>query len=227
MKVLGFDTAQAACSVALWHDGEIAAAAFRRLERGHAEHLLPMAEALRRDGGFAYADVDAFAATVGPGTFAGVRIALSAARAFGLANQKPVIGITTLEAIAAAVEEDCEGPLVAAIDARRGEVYVQVFGPGPAPSTEPQRVALAALGAALPQGALCAAGTGAELVCGVLPTARRWRGPGENPEPLPEARFVATLAARALAEQGPDAFTEPPSPLYLRPPDARLPGPRA
>ena len=100
------------------------------MERGHAEALMPLLQRLiaRQEGGFA--SLDRIAVSVGPGSFTGLRVAISAARAIALGTGKPCVGVTTLSAYAAPVVAAGVGTLVAtAIDARHNHVYLQVFGP--------------------------------------------------------------------------------------------------
>ena len=121
MKVLAFDTALGACSVAAWSEGEILAARHQRLERGHAEALMPMVEAVRAEAGLAYDEFDLIAVTVGPGTFTGLRIGLAAARGLALASGVALVGLTTLEVVAWGIPEQVRGadPVLAVHDARR------------------------------------------------------------------------------------------------------------
>jgi tRNA threonylcarbamoyladenosine biosynthesis protein TsaB len=225
MQILAVDTAQAACSVALWRDGEIVGSRFRLLEKGHAEALLPMVEELRRDTNFRFEGCDAFAATIGPGTFAGIRVGLSAVRAFALAHKRPVVGIGTLRAIAASFEASGSTNIGAVIDARRDEVYFQAFTNDLEALSEPQKLPLEELHDHMPLGAVVLVGTGANLAMEILAKSEFeiGTGPGGNPTPYPDARKVAQLAAIDLADKGADAFRVPPAPLYLRRPDAKLP----
>ena len=218
MKVLAFDTALAACSAAVWADGEVLASAYERLERGHAEALMPMVEAVRTETGLAYDELDLLAVTIGPGTFTGLRIGLAAARGLSLASGLPLAGVTTLEAVAAAVDEEVHGsgPVLAVLDARLGQVYAQVFGPDLNPITDPSIVAARAAGNLVPDGQGMVVGTGARLVHAALAGAM----PGLRFPPVPALPHAATVA-RLAARAGPAAG--PPKPLYLRPPDARLP----
>ena len=95
--------------------------------RGHAEALIPMVHGVvgRTEG---FAALDRIATTVGPGSFTGLRVAISAGRAFALALHKPCVGVSTLAAIAAPhiLEEDGQA-VASAIDARHGQVYFQLF----------------------------------------------------------------------------------------------------
>src|SRR5690606_4608832 len=104
--------------------------------KGNAERLLPAIEQTREAAGIALESLDGIAATIGPGSFTGIRTALATARGLGLALGRPVWGITTTEALGVAASRP-QRATVAAIDARRDELYLQVFaaadaGLGPA-----------------------------------------------------------------------------------------------
>ncbi len=219
MNVLALDTATAACSVALWSDGAVLARRFTAMARGHAEALLPMVEAVMAEARVAYADLDLVATTVGPGTFTGLRVGLAAARGLALAGGLPIVGVTTLEALAhGTVSEQRRGqPVAAALDARRGEVYLQVFDARLAPLGS--AVAVAPADAALPAGPLALVGDGAPLLVAALIGVRNDLEVLQAPR-FPDAAAVAALASRRFAMEGAPA---PPRPLYLRPHGARLP----
>ncbi len=216
MRVLAFDTALAACSAAVLEDDRLLAQQHAAMSRGQAERLLPMIEAVRDEAGLALADIDLICVTVGPGTFTGVRIGIAAARGLALANGAPVLGQTTCEAIAGNVATFGQDPILVAMDARRGEVYLQAFGPGPealGPPVLRPRDDIADM--APPAGGLVV-GSAAEQVLPALPGARL-----ADASPLPSAACFGRFAARrfAAARPGPEL-----APLYLRAPDARLPG---
>src|SRR5690606_22283356 len=131
----------------------------------------------------------------------------------------PIVTLTTLEAIAANVAKpDGSGSaaIVAAIDARRGEVYVQAFGPGLEPRDEPRVAAVEEAAAGLPAGPVVVAGTAARLV-GAAAGHRSALSAAAADRDLPRAAVFAAAAARRL----PDALL--PLPLYLRTPVAKLP----
>ncbi len=226
MKILGFDTAMGACSAALWSDGDIVARRFALLERGHAEALVPMLEEVRAAaGGLAYQDVDYIAVTVGPGTFTGIRVGLATARGLGLAAARPVIGITTLEAIAAAAiasESQHFDVTLAVIDARRNEVYAQAFDSGSEPLWPPALLSLEAAAERISEGKVLLAGTGAQAVAARLGDAGRVCRLAGQEYLRPDAVDVVRRAALRI-EAAPGKTWLPPSPLYIRPPDARLP----
>lgn len=224
MKLLAMDTASAACSVALFADGEIATVRGEAMERGHAEALVPMVAAVLAEaraccpGGFA--DLDAMAVTVGPGAFTGVRIGLAAAGAMAAAAGLPIVGLSTLEVVAAAQPEDA-APLLVALDSKRTDVYAQLFGAASdGPLAAPKAILPDAIPALLPPGPLALAGDAADAVAAVLQISGRVfsRLAGHD---RPEAPVLARLAAARIERDGPPAA--PPRPLYLRPPDVTLP----
>lgn len=218
MKILTIDTATGACSAALMDGETVVAHRFVVMARGHAEALLPMVETVMAEAGVAYKDLDLIATTVGPGTFIGLRIGLAAARGLGVAGDLPVVGVTTLEALAHGVDRETRHgrTVVAALDARRGEIYVQTFDEHLAPLAPP--VAQPAEAVDLPAGPLVIVGSGAALVKASLD-----RDNGDifvDETRLPDAAVVAALAGQRF---DPSLPTPPPEPLYLRDSGARLP----
>lgn len=216
MKILAVETCLGACSAALLRDGEILAHRFEAMERGHAEALAPMVEDALR--GHDIATLDRLAVTVGPGTFTGQRVGLSFLRGLRLTLNRPLTGVTSLEAMAAAACAETGMSRAAAIhDARRDEAYLSLVdnGVASAPAVLPFARAIAAIQAF---GPCVLAGTGA-------PAASEALGEGFVLSTIrqPDALFVARLAA-ARPAPAPDA--PPPAPLYLRAPDAKLPGGR-
>jgi tRNA threonylcarbamoyladenosine biosynthesis protein TsaB len=119
MRFAAFETSSEWCSVALSIDGEIAAVE-RRAGHRHSELALPMLEELLSGAQLKPADLQAVAFGAGPGSFTGLRIACGMAQGLALARDLPVIGISSLEAIA---QESGESRVVACIDARMREVY--------------------------------------------------------------------------------------------------------
>jgi tRNA threonylcarbamoyladenosine biosynthesis protein TsaB len=205
-------------------DGErVLAHRFEVRTRGHAEALMPMLSAVMAEAGVTPATLGALAVTIGPGTFTGLRVGLAAARGLALARALPLVGVTTLEAVAAPVAARDGETIAAAFDARRGEIYLQVFDAAHAPVCEPMIVALDAALAHLPGASFVAVGTGAALVAEMLATKGLACRLAEN-APQPDALAVAKIAHARLAAHGPDRFRAAPAPLYLRAPDAKLPG---
>lgn len=127
MKLLAFETATEACSVALWLDGEVIER-FEVAPRRHAELALPWADALLADAGIARTALDAIAVGRGPGAFTGVRLAIAIAQGIALGLDRPVVAISTLAALALpAARQSPRAGVLAAIDARMGELYVGAF----------------------------------------------------------------------------------------------------
>lgn len=198
-------------------DGAIIAARHVAMLRGHAEALLPMVEEIMAEAGVAYSALDLIAATVGPGAFTGLRVGLAAARGLALAGGLPIIGVTTLEALAHGADKRGERSVVAMLNARRGEVYYQAFDPALAPLGPPRVGAAEAI--VLPKGPVLLVGDGAAL----LPAARDGNS-GDIviiPSLLPDAAVVAGIAAARFDPAAPPE--RPPEPFYLRASGARKP----
>ncbi|WP_207480581.1 tRNA (adenosine(37)-N6)-threonylcarbamoyltransferase complex dimerization subunit type 1 TsaB [Arenibaculum pallidiluteum] len=221
MRVLALDSATGACSVAVTDAGRVLARRDAVQDRGQAEILMPMVEAALAEAGIGYDGLDRLAVTVGPGTFTGLRIALAAARGLALATARPLVGITTFEALAAAVPEALRPgrTLVVAVDSRRAEPYVQAFGTGLAPLGPPAMELPGQV--VLPGGPLLLAGDGVALLAPALE--------GRDVAAVEAVRHPDAAVIARLAETR-DAPTAPPAPFYLRSPDVTLPrppGPRA
>jgi tRNA threonylcarbamoyladenosine biosynthesis protein TsaB len=222
VTILAFDTAQGALSAALLGGrGEKLAHHFELRTRGHAEALLPLLDHVLREAGLRPDDLKALAVTVGPGTFTGLRAGLAAARGFALARALPLVGVTTLEAVAEPVQLDEDETLAVSFDAKRGEIYLQLFNAALLPLSNPQLVELADAAGLMPRTRLVLAGTGAQLLQQSLarPDCRISSAAAQ-----PDALSIARIAQARLKAQGLDAFRVAPSPLYLRAPDAKLPG---
>ena len=225
MKLLAIDTATDACSAAVLADDAIVAARRELMVRGHAEALMPMVQdvmtAAAGECPNGYADLQMFAVTVGPGAFTGVRIGLAAARAMGLAAGRPVVGLTTLEVVAAA-QGPCDLPLLIALETKRSDFYVQLFDADGAPCGNPAALAAAEVATLLPDGPVAVAGDAA----GRLAQALAGRADGLvslSGSAHPDATIVARLAAAHWAAGPPPPDHPPPRPLYLRPPDVTPP----
>lgn len=126
MKILAVDTSSFPASAAVSEDGVILGEYIIRNQRKHSQNILPMTEALFDMLDMNISEIDAFAVTVGPGSFTGLRIGISTVRAFAQATGKPVVGINTLEALSYNLA--CtKGVIMPLIDARRNEVYCAAY----------------------------------------------------------------------------------------------------
>jgi tRNA threonylcarbamoyladenosine biosynthesis protein TsaB len=212
MKVLALHSATACCAVALWSDGVIVAHESVAMDRGQAEALVPMIGATMGAAGAGYADLDRLAVTVGPGTFTGLRIGLATARGLALATGLPLVGVTTLAALANAAnpEDITDGALLAAIETKRTDLYVQRFADRTTPSSEPAAVAPEALADWAGDGPHTVIGDAAARAAAALEAAGR-EARLSTAAGQPDARAVAAIAAaRPVAAGDPS-----PRPLYL------------
>lgn len=222
MKTLVIDTALGACTCAVSDGPRLLAWRSEVMSKGHAEKIgglvrdvVAEAEAGGLTGGFEA--LDRIGVTVGPGSFTGLRVGLAFAQGLGASLGRPVVGISTLSALAWSADQG-EGLTAAIIDARRGQVYLQAFRDG-APDGEAQALDLDAA-----RGWLDRSGPYAGRLTG--------SGAGLLSETVGEVAVNPTPEALAALTQRADPETAPPLPLYLRAPDAtpptRLPGqPRA
>ncbi len=126
MKILALDTATKSGSVAITEDETVLAESFLNLDVTHSETLLPALRDLLDKTGLAMRSINLFAVTLGPGSFTGVRIGVSTVKGFAFAMEKPVVGVSTLEAVAMNFSHTPHviNPI---LDARRGEVYTAAF----------------------------------------------------------------------------------------------------
>ena len=219
MLLIAIDTAGPDCAVAIARadggEAEILARIGERIGRGHAERLMPMIEAALAEADAAFADLDRIAVTTGPGSFTGVRIGVAAARALALALDIPAVGIGSLDAIAfPLVHAQGAGTVVAALDAKRGEIYALAKDLSSGETLIPA--------AALPVDTLAAQlsrahqplmliGAAAPIVAAAL--AGHDVSIAATPD-APAIEDVARLGFRA-------ADTGPPVPLYVRGADAK------
>jgi tRNA threonylcarbamoyl adenosine modification protein YeaZ len=202
--ILSFDTAGPWCAAAVL-DGAGVLARAEPMERGQAERLMPMLVEMLAEAGVGWRGLAAIGCGVGPGNFTGVRISVATARSLALALGVPAVGVTLFEAVA----EGLPLPCLVALDARRGESYVQRFGLGDGAA------ALVPEGTTVPLEGLAAVTGSAGWLDDVTGPERR-----EMPAPEAIAAAIARLAGARLA--GGEA-PAPPAPLYLRPADAAPP----
>lgn len=218
MKLLVIDTALGLCTAAVSTGARIVARS-EPMARGHQEALAPLAEAVMELAELDFAGLDGIGVTVGPGSFTGLRVGLAFAQGLGAALDRPVVGLSSLDALAGSVVPDGR-PVAAVIDARRGQVYVRLFDgagiPLDAAGATPLNGLAGRLDGAEQRGRLV--GTGASLAADVAPGWAAVALAGPTPEALIQ------LTGTALSRGG----VEAPRPQYLRAPDAtpptRLPG---
>ncbi|WP_283138657.1 tRNA (adenosine(37)-N6)-threonylcarbamoyltransferase complex dimerization subunit type 1 TsaB [Rhizohabitans arisaemae] len=215
MLVLAFDTATPAVTVAL-HDGRRTLAESTVIDaRRHGELLMPGVSAVLGDAGVAREEITHIAVGTGPGPYTGLRVGLMTAQALATALGVSSYGVCTLDVLA--YESGLTGPFLVATDARRKEVFwaeyagqrTRVRGPAvDRPGDVP--------------GDLPILGYGAKLYPEAVGAARIVAGAPEHPS----AAALAALAAEEIAAgRTAGAVLTDPRPIYLRRPDAKIPGP--
>ena len=219
--ILAIDTTLGACSAALIKDENLLACKREVRARGHVERLLPMIDEVCVASGVKVAELDQIAVTIGPGTFAGVRIGLSAAKGMGLALDIPIIAITTLEVLAYQYARECidfSGNVAIAIDARRGEVYLQLFEIEKGTCSvisQPKAVSVQSIKDIIGDHISLIIGSACELLKELnIDCVQGYK--------CPEAEYVAKMAVE-LSQRA--VVSDDVSPLYLRAPDAVKPAP--
>lgn len=223
MNILALDTSMGNCGAAvLLSDGttERTVLCEERMARGHAEALMPMIDEAMQGAGIGFADLDLIAATLGPGSFTGVRIAIAAARGFALVTQAKLWGTDSLTVMARAALTTgaikSGQPFAVAVDARGDQLYLGLYDGDGCKLDGPMLAEVDAAAAMLGDIAL-AVGSGAAH----LAEAARRRGgdlDARCPELQPGAAALAELAREA------DETLPTLSPLYLRSPDAKRQG---
>ncbi len=236
MLVLALDSANRTASAALWrtaqgHGNERIAASGVLLGCGalntdeyKADHLVSVVSRLLEDHRLSYQHLDLLAVNRGPGSFTGVRSAVALARGLALAAALPVLGVTSMAAIAASIPADDDGgrSLMVVQDARRNEVYAQPFDGGRRPIDEVRSLPPEEVADIVATGSWRLAGSGGSLV-------RAHLDDRDDIAMVAGATLDAAAVARAAVRRL--AAGEAPTtgfalhPLYIRPPDARPPAP--
>ncbi|GAB2490686.1 tRNA (adenosine(37)-N6)-threonylcarbamoyltransferase complex dimerization subunit type 1 TsaB [Arenimonas alkanexedens] len=213
MKLLAIETSTEACSVAIYVDGEVHAR-HELAPRLHTQRVLPWADELLAAAGLRKSQLDAIAVGRGPGAFTGVRLGIAIVQGLALALDRPVLPISTLAVLAMQGQGE---DILAAIDARMGEVYLGAFrreadGLVTAVGDE---VIVPPAQANAPSGSVYGVGTGFSAEQGALAARLGASLRGFDAAALPRAADLARLAARAFTRGeaiAPDAL----EPAYLR-----------
>jgi tRNA threonylcarbamoyladenosine biosynthesis protein TsaB len=211
MRVLAIETSSEHCSVALQQGGEVLSHTELAGQK-HSEILLARIDRLLADAGCGLQDLDGIAFGAGPGSFTGVRIAASVAQGLALGLELPVMPVCTLEALAEASNHD---RVACALDARLDEVYFAAYQRSGEKWQAIIEPCLSVIGELplLPGEGWSGVGSGFAILEGEL--TRHLQLAQTRPEQFPEARAIAALGARMLANGGGlDAAAA--QPIYLR-----------
>jgi tRNA threonylcarbamoyladenosine biosynthesis protein TsaB len=217
MRVLAIETSTSSASVALVEGGRLV------LERSHprpkqsAERLLPMLAELLAEAGWRRSEIERIGVAIGPGSFTGLRVGIACAQGLALGLGVPLVGVTSLRAMARLVPDSIPGVRCPVLDARRREVFVGGYDAGPMtpellePEALPVEDAMARLAARL-AGPLVWIGSGLTLL-GVPPTF------SSTETETPSAHAVGLLAGEL------DPAGSPALAVYVRDAGATLPQP--
>jgi tRNA threonylcarbamoyladenosine biosynthesis protein TsaB len=217
LKLLAIETSTEACSVAVYVDGEVRER-HELAPRRHTQLVLPWADELLAEAGLRKSQLDAIAVGRGPGAFTGVRLAIAIVQGLALALDRPVLPVSTLAVLAMQGQGE---DILAAIDARMGEVYLGQFRRTPDGLLEAAspEVIVPPAQASLPATPVHGVGTGFGFGFGAESAALVARLgaslSGYDASALPRAADLARLAAAAFARGeaiAPDAL----EPAYLR-----------
>jgi tRNA threonylcarbamoyl adenosine modification protein YeaZ len=215
--VLALDTALAACSACLF-DAErdkVLASESVLIGKGHAEALLPMLERVVAKLDAGWPGIGRFGVVVGPGSYTGLRVGIAAARAAALATGRPAVGITTLAALAAPLVAISEGAAIAAaIDARHGNLFLQIFSPEGRAEGDPEALSLDDAVTRIGERSVHLVGSGASALQTALSEAGH-AAKSSSVEAAPDIVSVAKLTVSAHPRLA------PPDPVYIKGADAR------
>ena len=215
MKILALDTALGACGVAIFDAGResVLASETVLMERGHAEILLPQIQKVMAMAHISFEQLSRIAVTVGPGSYTGIRVGIAAARAIGLATQKPVVGVSTLSAlIAPLMAFGGKGLSAAAIDARHNHIYFQAVAHGGKQLAPPCYLTIQEARRVIGAGPVLLSGSGAALLAYDCVTHGIEARLSDEPN-VPDIMWVGRLGSVA------DPVYALPKPLYLKAPD--------
>lgn len=214
--ILALDTAHAHCQVGVITAQGTFFGASHPLARGHAEVLIDQVNQVLEQAGLSLQNVERIVTTVGPGSFTGLRVGIAAARGFGFALKVPVIGISSLEALALNIHSHSRRKLVV-IDARREEFFMQIFKDNNQPETKPTLLSPDQV-ASIVAPDMVMVGSGSRALGRRSDLAEIIE---ESREKLAANSEIVDIEALARYASVLDPALYPPEPVYVRSPDAK------
>lgn len=212
MIILAIDTSANLCAASVHADRELGRSV-RDLGKGHAEHLMAVVDEALAAAGKIYADLDRLAVSVGPGSFTGIRVGVSAARGLALGLNIPAVGVTTLEALAFQARQTNAGRnVMAALDGGRGEIHAALYGPDGEEIATPAAIDLARACEVATRANAVLVGTAADAIHAAA---------GASLE-IACRQATADIAVYALLGLTKEDTGTRPAPLYLRSADAKV-----
>jgi tRNA threonylcarbamoyladenosine biosynthesis protein TsaB len=231
MRALAIDTSTYRAEVALWAGGALVTCEENLDPVKHAESLFGLIDRAFARTGWKKTELDLVVPCIGPGSFTGARVGLAAAKGIALALDRPIVGVSGLEAMASSLRQvaperasDADAVL-ALLDARKGEVFWAAYGPKGELLAGPGHVSAGRIGeilATLSAKKLVVGQIAGELGNSSLPSESVFRSAATD---LPDVGEVARLGVRKFEERGPDDLAAL-EPIYVRPPDITLPKPK-
>lgn len=219
MNLLAVDTSTTSCSVALFSGDRLLAEVVYAAGKTHSRHLMSMIHRILEECRCEPADVGGIAVTRGPGTFTGLRIGISTVKGLAEATGTPVVGVSSLAALAFPFAlHDC--PVVAMIDARRGEIYYTQYRGSTQPATRVSVGAPETVAAALPEKAILV-GSGALLYRRIFENRSPRIRFADTMQHVIRAASVGRLALERFRKQDVDPI-DALIPEYVRKSDAQI-----
>lgn len=209
MKILAFDTSADTLTAGLYEDEKILAQENPSGFARHSEVLMPVLENLFRSARLTPKQVDLIAVGLGPGSFTGLRVGITAAKIFGFAAKKRIVGIPSFEILAAS--QEIEGPLAILMDAKRNKVYALIH-----PGQKTELTELKKFLPRVPRGTAVLAGVPLDLSSRELLERKNCR---VISQPKPASAFYAARLAASLAQKKRFTALDDLKPLYLYPKD--------
>lgn len=221
MRALSIDTSTHRAGVALWADGTCVARETNADPSLHAERIVSLIERALATSGWQRSALDLIVSCVGPGSFTGIRVGLATAKGIALGLDRPIVGVGSLEAMAAAASGTTSGVIVPLLDARKGEIFWAAYAQDGSQVSAPAHVAVAnieqALAPFIERGATVVGEFADSLT--LSDAVRRWRSEATD---LPDPVYVARVGVTKFERSGPDNL-DGLEPVYVRPPDITSP----